>query len=81
MGLTDEYYFERNSTPKDDDSSEMLVAVAAEAPKSGVTNMVIGDLIIICAQFLVAFQVVYEEKYIHRFKVSNIRTDFLFFPY
>ena len=78
VGLTDEFYFDKNPV-KEDESSELLVAVAAESSKPGVTNMVIGDIIIISAQFLVAFQVVYEEKFIHRFKV-NIRST-IRFPY
>ncbi len=70
MGLTDEFFFEKNPA-KEDESSELLVVVPAETSQPGITNMVIGDIIIICAQFLVAFQVVYEEKFIHRFQVNT----------
>jgi hypothetical protein len=65
VGLTDEFYF------REPEKTSLLVAVlSGTGTKESITNVAIGDIIIIGAQILVACQIVYEEKYIHRYQAS-----------
>ena len=65
MGLTDEFYFK-----EPEKTSFSFAYFSANASKEIITQVAIGDIIIIGAQVLVACQIVYEEKYIHKFQAS-----------
>jgi len=55
-------------------NSDPVIAeeVKEEIEPVGVSYMVVGDLIIVGAQILVACQVVFEEKFVRRYEVIHI---------
>ena len=68
VGLTDHFYPEE---AKDEaDTSTKITQALVDSASSHATDMVIGDALIIFAQVIVAFQVVYEEKFITKYNVS-----------
>ena len=66
VGLTDQFFM-GNEVPNSD--PVIAEAVKEEVDPTGVSYMVVGDLIIVGAQILVACQVVFEEKFVRRYEV------------
>jgi len=66
VGLTDQFFM-GDEVP----NSDPVIAeeVKEEVEPVGVSYMVVGDLIIVAAQILVACQVVFEEKFVRRYEV------------
>ncbi len=68
VGLTDQFFM-----GDDVPNSDPVIAeeVKEEIEPVGVSYMVVGDLIIVGAQILVACQVVFEEKFVRRYEVIH----------
>lgn len=70
VGLTDHFMVDPKLEAKSGDD-EVTQALSEEAgPKNDVSDVVIGDVLIVIAQVLVALQVVFEEKYVAAYNVS-----------
>ncbi len=69
VGLTDQFFM-GDEIPNSD--PVIAEAVREEVDATGINYMVIGDLIIVGAQILVACQVVFEEKFVRRYEVIII---------
>jgi len=50
-----------------------FIKTGEDADESGVSDAVIGDIIIICAQVVAACQFVYEEKYIAKYDIHPLK--------
>ena len=68
VGLTDQFFM-GDDVPNSDPA--IAEAVKEEIDPTGVSYMVVGDLIIVGAQILVACQVVFEEKFVRRYEVID----------
>ena len=69
VGLTDHFYPE--DAKNEVVTSTQVTGALEDAALPHATDMVIGDMLIIFAQIIVAFQVVYEEKFITKYNVSS----------
>jgi len=50
-----------------------LIMLGAEADEHTPTQILIGDILIVCAQVIVATQMVYEEKFISKYNVHPLK--------
>ena len=71
VGLTDHFFSEAQDI-QPVTTTAVMKALAATSNAPIASDMVIGDVLIIFAQVIVAFQVVYEEKFIMKYNVSWI---------
>ena len=71
VGLTDHFYPE--DAKNEVVTSTQVTGALEDAALPHATDMVIGDMLIIFAQIIVAFQVVYEEKFITKYNVSSLK--------
>ena len=66
VALTDQFFSEEAEAT----TSTPITRALEDAAWPHATDMVIGDMLIIFAQIIVAFKFVYEEKFINKYNVS-----------
>jgi drug/metabolite transporter (DMT)-like permease len=69
VGLTD--HFDSVAVDIQPPINTVVTQALAEEAVPQVSDMVIGDILIIFAQVIVAFQVTYEEKFVTKYKVNS----------
>ena len=64
VGFNDQFF------PEEATTSTPSMGALEDSAWPHATDMVIGDMLIIFAQIIVAFKFVYEEKFINKYNVS-----------